>query len=186
MEVMGPLLMLKMALVVWFPLLAWLKRQDCLIQMRVNVEVWMIAHCCRDSGDGHGDGDGDGQWREQRRAKHEVTTVEMEFVNLISSIEVMFVYGWSVSLLVPLYCVALCGYYVTHQHLMAKRAAEQVRFQPFVPLLGFLYVSLIAQQVLGFVYWYFAHSRAHGWVALSVSTVNVLVCCLSAWWYWYK
>ena len=104
-------------------------------------------------------------------------------MNLIPSAEILFVFGWAVPLLVPLYGVTLFGYSLVYRYWMiqftppTKSPIRGVRIKNknhSTPIAKWLLLSLVMQQAMAlFFYWATQDEIVFGWICGAICVCNV-------------
>jgi len=173
-EVMGPLLLFKMAVLVWIPLYNYCThRFESVMRARVWVKWYlhrMYRNClCCECVRGQREESRE-EWSAKELSKMKVTKLEMEYINIVSSMEVVIVYGWSLPMLVPFYTLTFFGFLTLYRRLFKQQHLTATKFKP---VFSYLYVSLIVQQMLGSLFWYYTQNRTYGIAALSVFIFNL-------------
>eukprot|EP01084_Bolivina_argentea_P028253 52527_1 len=163
-EVLGPLYVYKMNIAMCFPLLYYIKRRKWFNYYKNKI------FCCRKTNKHISNNAGE---------QIELLEMDMEYMSLISSLEIVIVFGWAIPLLIPLYLVTIFGYWCVFGHglheydMIVNKIIPQTK--SLRPVTKWLLLSVITQNILAFLFYYATQSVLHGYLCLVASVLNFIV-----------
>ena len=114
--------------------------------------------------------------------------MDVEYMSLVSSLEMIIVFGWAVPILVLLYGVTIFGYWCVYAYWFNNANAGQPRFmnrhtKVLQPVTGWLLLALVLQHVLASAFFWCTQSVYHGCVCVVIAVLNLLwfVWCCRVW-----
>eukprot|EP01084_Bolivina_argentea_P275316 469510_1 len=170
-EVLGPLYLYKMNIALWFPLLYFIKKTKT--GKRLTNALWNCFKCKCNNTDRVND----------ENVSKKIKT-DVEYMSLVSSLEIVIVFGWAIPILVILYGITIFGYWCVYSYWYNNDLGDFIDRKTLRPVTGWLILALVLQHILAcFFYWY-TQSIYHGIACIAMAFVNFIWFC--AWLIHYK
>eukprot|EP01083_Nonionella_stella_P299547 1018004_1 len=149
-EVLGPLYVYKMSIAFWFPLLYYMTIKN----------YWKrICPWCNDN---------------RLNVVHQRHQFDLEYMSLVSSLEIVIVFGWALPMLVVLYGITMYGYWCVFAYSFNN--IPQITAQNTLkPAINWLILSLILQHLLAITFYWFTQSMYHGVMCIAIAFINILL-----------
>eukprot|EP01084_Bolivina_argentea_P300044 517260_1 len=155
-EVLAPLYIFKMILAVWYPILFLIKQTDWYHYVRNK----MAKICCCTE-------------------KDKNIKIELEYVSLIGSLEIVVVFGYEIPVIVILYLITLFGSYVVYSYLLYQPHLKIKHSSEFQVIAWWLIISIVIQQLIAILFYWQTQSETIGFICLSICFIMDIVLCIT-------
>ena len=159
-QVLGPLYTIKATVALLFPFLYHFTRQ---LKLQCGFVINGCGCCCckRKSNDHDNDND----------IINDKNAMDVEYIGLISTVEILIVFGWGLPILIPIYNVVILGYGLVfyywlnlncHSHSNHDHQ-QQIKFKikdgKYINIIGkWLLLSILIQQLFGLCFYWLTQS----------------------------
>ena len=177
MQVVAPLYIFKMTLAVWFPLLLYI--------FKLMIQFIKSKRDCDKTKNNYNqiinDDNDNNHRRKSLDLKQKLDTLESfepEYVSLLSSIEMIIVFGWAIPLITFLYIVTMFGYFailIKVKDHSAGLLKYDYKLNKYFCVSYYLMLSLFCQQLFGIAWFYSTMSSVFGLIAVVNAIVNMML-----------
>ena len=156
-----------MNIALWFPLIYYLKQTEIGRYLSNKVSLyWKKIRNCKF-----------GEHKSDKRKNNcdDEIKMDVEYMSLISSLEIVIIFGWSIPLLIFLYLITIFSYWSVYSYWFNNETNKfRNRHQLYFVTNG-LFLSLIFQHILSISFYGYTQSRYHAIICVIILFVNIVL-----------
>ena len=178
-QVLGPLYTIKATFGMFFPLLKHLQ-----LHIKHNVDCDLCN--CKQKRKRNGKKTNKTKNKRKNKNKNKKHCLEIEYIGLISNLEIVIVFGWAVPILVFLYNIVLFGYGLVYYYWLfngdliygSRKNVFSIKQVAYMQTVGkWLFISVIVQQCLAFIFFAYSQEYIEYAAAIGSNFVLILIVC---------